>query len=97
MAEAIGRPPGSTVTVEGFLVEDDGTLMVADLLAESYPPQPGGAVLAVEGPGLDRLAEAAAGTLHAAGPIRWLDQPTTVTGTVEGDRLVVAEPDDSGG
>ena len=85
IAEALATPAGTTVSLEGFLIEDGGELRLAETLAESFPPQAGGRSIAVQGIDL-----AAVDGVRQQGPIRWLDAPVPVTGTVDDGRLVDA-------
>lgn len=89
VAEARGCEPGTAVSVTGFLVEDSGLLVVCDALAESFPPQPGGASIEVVERSIDELGQP--GLVRHQAPMRWLDEPVTLTGTIDGDRLVDAE------
>lgn len=82
--DAAGLPDGTDVTVRGFLVEDSGVVVVAEALAESYPPQPGGASLVVDGLDLSSLE------LEQQGPIRWSETMVTLSGTIDEGRLTAA-------
>ena len=91
IAEAAGQASGSPATVEGFLIEDTGLLFVSQFLAESYPPQPGGATLQVEGFTIDAdIAGLGGVSVNEVGAIRWLDTTVTVSGTIEDGRMVAA-------
>lgn len=70
--------------VSGFLVVEGETARLCELLAESYPPQCGGASLIVEG-----LDVTEYDTQEASG-VRWTDAPVTVRATVQGDALRAA-------
>lgn len=82
--DAAGQPDGTEVTVHGFLVEDSGIVVLAETLAESYPPQPGGASLIVDGLDLSGLQ------LEQVGSIRWTNAAVVVTGTINDGRLTAA-------
>lgn len=82
--DAAGQPDGTEVTVHGFLVEDSGVVVLAETLAESYPPQPGGASLIVDGLDLSGLQ------LEQVGSIRWTNAAVAVTGTINDGRLTAA-------
>ena len=86
VAEASNQPNGTTVVVTGFLIEDSGVLAISDSIAESYPPQSGGPRLEVEGIDLATVPG-----VNEEGPVRWLDQPVEITGTIEDGRIVDAE------
>lgn len=77
---------GDAIEVTGYLVEDTGMVLLAEFLAESFPPQAAGVVVGVDGLDVDAVDE-----LQAEGPIRWVNEPITIRGTVEGGRLVNAE------
>lgn len=83
--DASTQAEGAVVTVQGFLIDDTGTLYIADLIAESFPPQPGGPTLEVEGLDLDRFDG-----VSEEGPIRWRDEPATITATLKSGKLVNA-------
>ncbi len=85
VADAAALNDGSVATVSGFLIEDSGVLFIADLIAESYPPQPGGATMEVDGIDISGLA-----SVNQEGPVRWLDAVVTVSGTVNSGRLTSA-------
>jgi hypothetical protein len=82
--EAADRPDGSDVTVGGFLVEDSGIVVLAEALAESYPPQPGGTSLVVDGLDLSGVE------LEQLGPVRWSNVAVTLSGTMNRGRLTGA-------
>jgi hypothetical protein len=95
-----GRPDGSTaisvgearagnhegpVLVKGYLfVDAEGKAILADAILESYPPQPGGALLEVEG--ID-LADVEG--LQTDQGRSWTNDMVELLGTVEGKTLVV--------
>lgn len=76
--EAIGHvPPDDIVAVTGALfVEPDGTVLLCDAIAESFPPQCGGARLVVEGLELEGVE------LQSANDVRWAES-VTLLGSVE--------------
>ncbi len=82
--EAAGRPDGTDVTVGGFLVEDSGIVMLAEALAESYPPQPGGTFVIVDG------LDLSGAELEQRGPVRWSNAAVTLSGMMNGGRLTGA-------
>jgi len=83
--EASAQGDGTGVTVKGFLIEDSGTLRISDLIAESFPPQSGGATMEVEG-----LVIEVFDGISEEGSVRWRDEPATITATVEQGKLVDA-------
>ncbi|HSL64709.1 MAG TPA: hypothetical protein VK874_08630 [Gaiellaceae bacterium] len=68
VAEAIESDLEGPLLVRGALVELDGTLRLCDALAESYPPQCGGASLVVDGYDI-----AAADGMQQASGVRWAE------------------------
>lgn len=77
------------VLVSGYLfVLEDGTVILADAILESYPPQPGGATIVVEGFAVEGMAleEPPADSGYAR--VKWTDEPFEVLGTVQGGVLV---------
>jgi hypothetical protein len=83
-AEAFA-PDGSTVTVDGFLVATEGgDVLLAEALAESYPPQAGGATLMIEG--LDPLT--VPGAITDMG-VTWTDGAIQLEGTITAGVLTV--------
>jgi len=78
VAEALGhQPTDDIVAVTGALfVAADGSVLLCDLIAESFPPQCGGARIAVEGLDLDTI------DLEEANVVRWAER-VTLLGSVE--------------
>ena len=71
--------------MRGWLVEEADIVVLAGMLAESWPPQPGGDVLPL------RAAEPADEVvMEQAGGVRWSADEVLVTGTVR-DGALVAE------
>lgn len=83
--EAKASPAGGPLLVRGALFVEDGGVRLCSVMAESFPPQCGGAVLKVIGldagevPGLQRESGVA-----------WVDE-YKVLGEIQGDELHVAE------
>lgn len=71
--------------VTGHLVAEGEVVVLAAMLAETFPPQPGGATLAVDG-----LDDAGLAGLQRAGSVAWSAGPVVVRGTMHGGRLVDA-------
>lgn len=76
--EALGHAPtDDVVVVSGALfVERDGRVRLCDAIAESFPPQCGGASIAVEGIDLGTVE------LQSANGVRWAES-VTLLGSVE--------------
>jgi hypothetical protein len=87
--DALASDGSAPVLVSGYLfVLEDGTVLLADSILESYPPQPGGATIvvegfSVEGMTLEQVAADSGFALH-----QWTEAPYEVLGTVEGGVLV---------
>jgi hypothetical protein len=79
VAEALGhQATDDLVTVTGALfVDADGTVRLCDAIAESFPPQCGGARIVVEG-----LDLAAVAGLQTEGDVSWAEG-VTLFGSVE--------------
>ena len=79
VSQALGhRATDDLVFVNGALfVNADGTMLLCEVIAESFPPQCGGARLEVRGLDL-RTVEG----LQAAGAVRWAEQ-VVLSGSVE--------------
>ncbi len=72
---------------EGFLVHRDGVTRVCEMLAESFPPQCGGASVRVERLDLDAMAG-----LQTAEGVTWSNEARRLSGRLSGDVLTVREP-----
>ncbi|MDJ0496315.1 MAG: hypothetical protein QNJ75_12730 [Acidimicrobiia bacterium] len=80
------------VVVTGYLFVLDGdSVVLAELIAESFPPQPGGATITVEGLDLAALdlEEAPEGSELAT--TRWSSEPVSLTGSISSGVLTGAE------
>jgi hypothetical protein len=85
VSQAIDGDDDEPVIVKGYLFFDaDGVVTIADSILESYPPQPGGATLVVEG--LDLTAVEG---LRSDQGRSWTDDTVQLVGTVEGGKLIV--------
>lgn len=70
-------PTDDLVTITGFLFADaDGTVMLCEMILESFPPQCGGERIAVDGLDLSTLE------LEEANGVRWAEG-VTLLGSVE--------------
>jgi len=84
VADALRADPAALVLVEGYLfVLDDGTVVLADAIAESYPPQPGGATIVVEGLSTEGMALEMAPEDSELATVKWTSEPYGVLGTVQ--------------
>ncbi len=80
------------VVVTGYLFVLDGdSVVLAELIAESFPPQPGGARITVEGLDLDALDLEQAPEGSELATTRWSSEPVTLTGSVVSGVLTGAE------
>ena len=84
--DALTADSGQPLLVNGFLfVEEDGTVTLASLMAESLPPIPGGDQLVVEGLdlGVYQFSESQG--------LRWTDDLVQVLGVLNGNTLTVSD------
>ncbi len=80
------------VIVTGYLfVLDDGRVVLAELIAESFPPQPGGATITVEGLDLNALDLEEAPDGSELATTKWSSEPVTLTGSMAAGVLSAAE------
>lgn len=84
VTEALEAPAGSTVSVRGYVIATAGATYLAEMLAESYPPQPGGSLIQLEGLDVDTLR----GT-EQAGDTTWTADQRVISGRIQGDVLDV--------
>jgi hypothetical protein len=83
--DALTADSGQPLLVNGFLfVDEDGTVTMASLMAESFPPIPGGDQLVVEGLDLDGYQ------FSESQGLRWTDNPVQVLGVLNGSILTVS-------
>ncbi len=86
VTEALDSKLAGPLLVNGFIVTTpDGLVYLAELLAESFPPQPGGDRLIVEGLDLDAFAG-----LTSAQGITWSEQNVQVLGIVSDGILAIS-------
>lgn len=84
VTEAIEGDFDVPVLVNGYLfVDAEGEVTLAEMVLESYPPQPGGATLEVEGMELSQVE------LQSDQGMSWTDDTIQVLGTVADGKLVV--------
>lgn len=80
---ALGSDGSEPVLVNGYLFVDmDGNATLTSAIAESFPPQPGGSTIAVEGLDLSEFA------FSEDQGLRWTDDPVQILGTVQDGVLV---------
>jgi len=80
------------VVVTGYLfVLDDNSVVLAELIAESLPPQPGGARITIEGLDLDTLDLEQAPEGSEIATTRWSSEQVTLTGSMVSGVLTEAE------
>jgi len=92
--EALGSDVAGIVAVRGYLFDDGTGLRLCSVLAESFPPQCGGASMPVEGFGFDRISGLADDELvrvEQSGGVTWTDGPVTLFGEVVDGTFVVDE------
>jgi hypothetical protein len=86
--EALTAPADRPHLVRGYLfVNADGTMILADSILESFPPQPGGASLSVVGfsvEGMAGLEDAPEG--HQL--VQWSEEPVEILGNVAAGVLI---------
>ena len=83
--DALTADSDQPLLVNGFLfVEEDGTVTMASLMAESLPPIPGGDQLVVKG------LDLAGYQFSESQGLRWTDDPVQVLGVLNGNTLTVS-------
>ncbi len=90
VSEALTTTAPGVLAVRGFLVDDGGEARLCELLAESLPPQCGGASVPVDG--YDAVS---IGPLSVAQGVTWSDSTVVIFGTLQDGRLV-ADPNVTG-
>jgi hypothetical protein len=81
--EALAATPGEPLLVNGYVfVYDDGTVVFADLIAESFPPQPAGAMVTVEGLDLMNIPLTEGPTDTEIAITAWTDSPVQLVGAI---------------
>jgi hypothetical protein len=84
--EALSSDSGGPLLVAGNLLAEAGEVRLCSALAESFPPQCGGAALAVEGLTLEEVDG-----LVTEGDVAWTDRPIELLGVVADGTLTVSE------
>lgn len=82
ISDALAGDVTGVIAVQGFVVSDANGIRLCDALAESYPPQCGGASLM-----LDSLDAIDPDELSSEGDVSWTDQPVTVFGELVDETL----------
>lgn len=86
--EALTRSPADgIIAVKGLFYRDDTGVFLCGLLAESLPPQCGGAVLALEGPAEDTIDV----PIESAQGVQWTNETVSLFGTVS-DGVLTVDP-----
>ena len=84
VAEALEGGADGVIAVQGFLFDDGSGPVLCEVLAESFPPQCGGASVPVEG-----HEEAVDVPLVSEQGVTWTDQPLILFGDIVDGTLVV--------
>lgn len=85
VSEALADESGQPLLVNGFLfVDKDGNVTLASALAESFPPQPGGDEVVVEGLNLSDYE------LTESQDLSWTEDQVQVLGVLDGNTLQVS-------
>ena len=89
LLEAEGTGP---YAVRGYLfVGEDGSMVFSDTIAESYPPQPGGARVPVSGLNLQTIPLVEPDDPELAA-LQWTDEPIELIGFVENGVFLASAP-----
>ncbi len=86
VGEALATDAVGVIAVRGFIVADDSGIRLCELLAESMPPQCGGAVV-----GVADLGSVDPDELKSAQGVTWTDFPVMVFGELV-DGILVPTP-----
>ena len=84
VSDALTTDASGVIAVQGFLFDDGSGPVLCEVLAESFPPQCGGASVAVEG-----HEEAVDVPIVSEQGVTWTDQPLTLFGEIVDGALVV--------
>ena len=85
VSEALTTGATGVIAVQGFLVDDGTGARLCEALAESYPPQCGGASILVTG--YEDVITVPLGTEQG---VTWTDESVSLFGEVTGGTLVVS-------
>jgi hypothetical protein len=86
VSEALGSDMGGILAVQGFLFDDGSGPVLCEVLAESFPPQCGGASIAISG-----HEEAVNVPIVAEQGVTWTDQTLVLFGELV-DGVLVVDP-----
>ena len=92
VAEALETDATGVIAIRGFIVADEGSVRLCELLAESFPPQCGGASIVLAGFSADGLAELPNDEtlgLDTAQGITWTNQSVSFLGELADGELVI--------
>ncbi|MDR9450785.1 MAG: hypothetical protein RI637_06145 [Acidimicrobiia bacterium] len=84
VSEALESDATGVIAVRGFLVADQTGARLCEVLAESYPPQCGGAGLPVSG--YEEILDVPTSTAQG---VTWTDQPISLLGEIVDGTLLV--------
>lgn len=86
ITEAIESELEGPLLVNGYLfVDAQEKVIFAESIAESFPPQPGGSTLEIEGLDLSEIQG-----LESAEGVSWTESPIQLLGTVQGEKLIIS-------
>ena len=88
--EALRTDATGVLAVKGFLVADQTTIRLCDLLAESLPPQCGGASVTVDVASIDELTFDDEVPLESAQGVTWTNATITLLGELVDEHFVPA-------
>ena len=92
VAEALDTDAAGVIAVSGFIVADETSVRLCELLAESLPPQCGGASIVLAGVTADGLNELPGGEkwgLQIAQDVTWTNEIVSLIGeVVEGEFVI---------
>lgn len=92
VAEALDADTAGVIAVSGFIVADKTSVRLCELLAESLPPQCGGASIVVTGvtaDGLNELPDSDKLGLQTAQDVTWTNGIVSLFGEVVQGELVI--------
>lgn len=84
VSEALATDAEGTIAVQGFVIVADGTSLLCDALAESFPPQCGGDSIEITG-----FEQALGVPITSAQGVSWTDEHVTFFGEIVDGTFVV--------
>lgn len=84
VSEALATDAEGVIAVQGFLLVADGTSLLCDALAESFPPQCGGASIEITG-----YEEALGAPITSAQGVSWTEEHVAFVGEIVDGAFVV--------